>query len=63
VTARVEVVEPLGPMTHLFATVGRSPFVAQVNANDQVEVNQDIDLVFDMSKAHFFDLQTEVSVA
>ena len=63
VTARVEVVEPLGPMTHLFATVGRSPLIAQVSANDQVEVNQDIDLIFDMSKAHFFDLQNETSIA
>ncbi len=62
VTAHVEVVEPLGPMTYLFVTVGRTPFTAQVNANDQVDVNQDIDLVFDMSKAHFFDPQTEASI-
>lgn len=62
VTARVEVVEPLGAMTFLFVTVGRTPFVAQVSATDQVEVNQDIDLVFDMSKVHFFDPETEVSI-
>jgi multiple sugar transport system ATP-binding protein len=62
VTARVEVVEPIGPVTWLYVTVGRTPLIAQVSATDQVEVNQDIDLVFDMSKAHFFDQQTEVTV-
>ncbi len=62
VAARVEVVEPLGPMTYLYVTIGRTPLIAQVSANDQVEVNQDIDLVFDMSKAHFFDPETEVAI-
>ncbi len=62
VTARVEVVEPLGPMTFLYVTVGRTPLVAQVHANDQVEVNQDIDLVFDMSKVHIFDQQNEEAI-
>ena len=62
VTARVEVIEPLGPMTHIYVTIGRTPLIAQVNANDQVEVNQDIDLVFEMSKAHFFDPATEVTI-
>jgi len=62
VTARVEVVEPLGSTTYLYVTVGRTPLVAQVHANDQVEVNQDIDLVFDMSKVHIFDLQSEEAV-
>ena len=63
VTGRVEVVEPLGSTTYLYVTVGRTPLVAQVHANDQVEVNQDIDLVFDMSKIAIFDPQTEESIA
>jgi multiple sugar transport system ATP-binding protein len=63
VTGRVEVVEPLGSTTYLYVTVGRTPLVAQVHANDQVEVNQDIDLVFDMSKTTIFDPQTEESIA
>ena len=63
VTGRVEVVEPLGSTTYLYVTVGRTPLVAQVHANDQVEVNQDIDLVFDMSKTTIFDPQTEEAIA
>jgi hypothetical protein len=30
--------------------------VARFDTHDQVEVNTDIELVFDMSKAHLFDL-------
>ncbi|MEK7766528.1 MAG: sn-glycerol-3-phosphate ABC transporter ATP-binding protein UgpC [bacterium] len=62
VTARVEVVQPLGPITELYVTVGRTPLIAQVRASDAVEVNQDMDLVFEMSKAHVFDLETEQSI-
>ena len=62
VTGRVEVVQPLGSITEVYVTVGRTPLIAQVEATDQVEVNQDIDIVFDMSKAHFFDPQTEVAI-
>ncbi len=63
VTARVEVVQPLGPMTELYVTVGRNTLIAQVRANDTVQVNQEMDLVFDMSKAHFFDPETDVTIA
>ncbi len=62
VTARVEVVQPLGPMTEVYVTVGRTPLIAQVAATDQVEVNQDIDIVFDMAKAHFFGPQAETAI-
>ncbi len=62
VTARVEVVQPLGSMTEVYVTVGRTPLIAQVAATDQVEVNQDIDVVFNMSKAHFFDPATDQAI-
>ncbi len=62
VTARVEVVQPLGAITELYVTVGRTPLIAQVRSNDAVQVNQEMDLVFDMSKAHFFDTSTEVTI-
>jgi multiple sugar transport system ATP-binding protein len=63
VTSRVEVVQPLGAITELYVTVGRTPLIAQVRSNDAVQVNQEMDLVFDMSKAHFFDPETEVTIA
>jgi multiple sugar transport system ATP-binding protein len=57
-TATVEVVEPMGSETYIYLTTGKTPFIARFDAQDQVEVNTDIELVFDMSKAHLFDPQT-----
>jgi multiple sugar transport system ATP-binding protein len=58
ITATVEVVEPMGAEAYLYLTTGKSPFIARVDSYEQLEVNQDIDLVFDMSKSHFFDRET-----
>ncbi len=59
VTATVEVVEPTGSETLLYVTTGRSPFIAKVGTHVKTAVNQDFDLVFNMKKAHFFDVSTE----
>ncbi|NTV51524.1 MAG: sn-glycerol-3-phosphate ABC transporter ATP-binding protein UgpC [Candidatus Firestonebacteria bacterium] len=58
ITATVEVVEPMGAEAYLYLTTGKSPFIARVDSYEQLEVNQDIDLVFDMTKSHFFDRET-----
>ena len=55
----IEIVEPMGAEIFLYITAGDSSLIARVGGNDKPEVNQDIDLVFDMSKAHFFDKDTE----
>ena len=55
ITATVEVVEPMGAEAYLYLTTGKTPFIARVDTHEQVEVNNDIELVFDMSKAHVFD--------
>jgi multiple sugar transport system ATP-binding protein len=62
ITATVEVVEPMGAEAYLYLTTGKSPFIARVDSYEQLEVNQDIDLVFDMSKSHFFDRETEQTI-
>ncbi|MHB8523914.1 MAG: ABC transporter ATP-binding protein [Limisphaerales bacterium] len=60
--ARVEVVEPLGAETHLHLTTGAHAFVARVQARSRTEVKQRLRLAFDMSKAHFFDPSTGLTV-
>jgi multiple sugar transport system ATP-binding protein len=55
ITATVEVVEPMGSEAFLYLTTGKSPFIAKVDTHESVEVNQDIELVFDMNKSHLFD--------
>ena len=62
VTANVELVEPLGAEVYLHLRVGQHAIIARVGPHDRPEVNQDMDLVFDMGKVHFFDIQTEESL-
>ncbi len=62
VRATCEVVEPLGSEVYLYLSSGKHNFIARVGAHDRPEVNREMDLVFDMSKVHFFDLQTEETI-
>jgi multiple sugar transport system ATP-binding protein len=62
VTATVEVLEPMGSEIYLFLNAGRNSFVARVSNQDTATVNQDLQMVFDMSKAHFFDPVTEEAI-
>jgi len=62
VTITCEVVEPMGSEVYLYLNTGRHTFIARVGAHDKPMVNQDMDLVFDMSKVHFFDKDTEETI-
>jgi multiple sugar transport system ATP-binding protein len=62
VHAVCEFVEPLGSEVYLYLNSGRSQFVARVGGHDRPEVNRDMDIVFDMSKVHFFDRDTEKTI-
>ena len=62
VISSVEVVEPMGSEVYLHLKVGPHPLIARVGPHDRPEINQDIDLIFDMGKAHFFDTDTEVAI-
>ncbi len=61
-TATVEVVELLGAEVYLHLRVEGHDLTARVGPHDRPEVNQDLDLVFDMGKAHFFDKDTEITI-
>ncbi len=63
-TVRVncEVYEPMGSEVYLYLNTGKHTFIARVGAHDKPKVNQDMDLVFDMSKVHFFDIDTEKTI-
>jgi len=62
VKAVCEVIEPMGSETYLFLNTGKSPLVARVGVHDKPTINQDMDLVFDMSKVHFFDKDTDITI-
>jgi multiple sugar transport system ATP-binding protein len=63
-TVRVtcEVFEPMGSEVYLYLNTGKHTFIARVGAHDRPQINQDMDLVFDMSKVHFFDKDTEQTI-
>jgi len=62
VRATCDVVEPMGAEVYLYLSTGKSSFVARVGAHDRPEINRDMNFVFDMSKVHFFDKNTEQTI-
>jgi len=60
--ARVEVIEPVGSESIWYLSCGQSSFVAKVNSHVRAEVNREKELVFNVSKCHLFDPNTEESV-
>lgn len=62
IRATCEVVEPLGSEVFLYLNSGKTNFIARVGAHNRPEVNKDMEVVFDMSKVHFFDPETEATI-
>jgi multiple sugar transport system ATP-binding protein len=62
IKATCEVIEPMGSEAYLYLNTGKNPLVAKVGGHNKPTINQDMDLVFDMSKIHFFDKDTENTI-
>jgi multiple sugar transport system ATP-binding protein len=62
VRVNCEVFEPMGSEVYLYLNTGKHTFIARVSAHDRPKVNQEMDVVFDMSKVHFFDKHTEETI-
>jgi len=62
VRVNCEVFEPMGSEVYLYLNTGKHTFIARVSAHDRPKVNQEMDVVFDMSKVHFFDKGTEETI-
>jgi multiple sugar transport system ATP-binding protein len=62
VTEVVEVVEPMGAEVYLYLNSSSHSFVARVPTHEKSEVNLKMDLVFNMKRAHFFDVTTEETI-
>ena len=62
--ATCEVIEPMGSEVYLHLTTGKHNFIARMatGTDERAEIGQDIDLVFDMSKVHFFDSKTQKTI-
>jgi len=58
ITARVDVVEPMGAETYLYLTAGGHALVAKIDPHRQCRVGSELQLAFLNAKAHFFDPDT-----
>jgi len=58
-TSLLEVVEPMGNEIFLYLNSGSHQFVARVNADENPTVGDDVELIFNVEKGHFFDPVTE----
>jgi len=56
--ARVEVLEPMGAEVFLYLNTGKHTFIARVDVHGNADVNQELTLVLDMKKTHFFDSES-----
>jgi len=59
ITARLEVVEPMGNEMFLYLKAAGQILVARLNLTEKPQVNTDIAIGLDLQKAHFFNPQTE----
>jgi multiple sugar transport system ATP-binding protein len=58
----VEVVEPLGNEVFLYLKTESHSFVARVAARKTPPIGQELNIIFDMNKVHFFDINTENTI-
>jgi multiple sugar transport system ATP-binding protein len=62
ITAKIEVVEPMGCETYLYLSLGNQSFIARIDAHRSVHVGNDITLKLTLPKAHMFDAETEALI-
>jgi len=62
VTVQVEVIEPMGAESVLYVTVGEDDMVVNVDSATLAKEREPLQVVFDMSKCHVFDKETELTV-
>ncbi len=62
VNFKVDVAELLGSETNITAKFEEQLVIARVDARTDININDNIELVFDMNKSHFFDPETQERV-
>ena len=58
-TAKVELIEPMGAELYMYLSTGNSNLIARLDAHIAAEIDEMKTLYIDMSKSHFFDTDTD----
>jgi multiple sugar transport system ATP-binding protein len=61
-TAKVDVVEPLGAEIFLYLSTGENTITARVEPNLRFKVGQEVELALTPAKMHLFDAETEQAI-
>ncbi|MEA3440424.1 MAG: sn-glycerol-3-phosphate ABC transporter ATP-binding protein UgpC [Chloroflexota bacterium] len=62
VDAKVDVTELMGNEIFVYLKTGEQTFVARVDPRSRYQINEDIQVVFNMVNMHIFDRETELSI-
>ena len=62
-SAEVDVIEPMGNELFLYLKGGDGQLVARVDPRQQAHVGETLPVTLDLSKAHFFDAQSDAAIA
>ena len=62
VRTQVDVSEPMGDIITLYLTVDAHSLVATIDAETAAKDGQALDVVFDLTKTHLFDAETELAI-
>jgi len=59
---KVDMVEPLGSEYHVVLVTEHHEFTARLDPKELPKMGQNLEITFDMAKAHFFDPETEANL-
>ncbi|ASN06605.1 ABC transporter ATP-binding protein [Virgibacillus necropolis] len=59
ITATIEVAELMGAETYLYSKVNEQDFIARIDSRSDIDGGEQLDVAFDMNKAHFFNPEDE----
>jgi multiple sugar transport system ATP-binding protein len=62
VRTQVDVSEPMGDIVTLYLTAGTHQLVATIDSETQAKDGQTLDVIFDLTKTHLFDADTEQAI-
>ena len=62
VKVTVDVVEPMGSEVYLYLLSGKKVFVGRLDSRTQVQPGQSIEIVWDMTKIHLFEKETQAAL-
>jgi len=62
ISAKVEVIEPMGSETYLYLDTGSHSFISRVDSHRRITVGDQVSLPLVMAKAHLFDGKTEQAI-